>query len=203
LVYTLHPSDLAPNADFGSALTFIHPFSDLVAVGAQNDVNGTGSVFIYQLPSPVHQNKTPTLLWRLSPHSFSRGANFGCSFTAVALTTDSFCLLIGAQYDRSNMGTVYSYIITHQPQEASNAAASTTTTTSTGTASSYHLRLEQIVTEPDSLDDNGVLLDKARFFGGALSSSSNGYYVVVGAASGNGTGAVYVSSARSPLCVGG
>lgn len=163
----LHPATLDDNADFGSSVAMNNKY---IAIGAQNNNNDTGTVFIY--------SKEGTLLWEIESQqgniirsndtipvkNLSVGANFGCALAACDDT-----LFIGAQYNNNNRGSVY--IVEFDVLNLDN------------------LPQVRVMTPPKSLHTKS-------FFGGSLKIKCNQHsgQLIVGAAGGNGRGAVYIST---------
>ena len=88
LLASLYPErQLNVSADFGSAATI---GSSFVAIGAQNNHNESGSVFLFD----PNGNASEVISQINAPPTFSKGANFGCALQACGET-----LVIGAQYD--------------------------------------------------------------------------------------------------------
>ena len=153
ILQKLHPTGLENGANFGTSLAISSKF---IASGAHNNRNETGSVFVYAqrgaAPDPFY------LIKELSPSYVSQGANFGC-----AIVAHEGLLVVGAQYDSANLGSVYVFEV----------VADTVT-------------LVQTIANPTR-----YLSSPSLFFGSSLSLSADGVYLSVGAPSGSGRGGVF------------
>jgi hypothetical protein len=149
LISKLHPEDIIPDANFG---TSVGTNGDFIAVGAQNNNNDTGTLFLYA----VHPSSTE-LLSEINPLDLDVGSNFGCALQIVGNT-----LVVGAQYDLNNSGSVYVYALD-----------------SVAKAAKLVIKL--------SMPSMGPI-----FFGSSVALSEDGSMIAIGAAAGAQNGFVFV-----------
>ena len=110
----IHPHDmLGPHADFGSAVAIAGNF---VAVGAQNDRDQNGTVFIYSVDSTTNTSALVSVL-RAPDAAVSTGSKFGCALVGTNDTT----LIVGAQCADGNVGVVFVYDVDQRSGKVTTA----------------------------------------------------------------------------------